>query len=113
MVNETSVSLTTPVMATYGRFPVTLVKGKGSYVWDDQGNQYLDFTSGIATCNLGHVPDPVKEKLEEQLQNLWHCSNLYNIPNQQKLAALLTENSCGDQVFFAIVVRKRMKPRLN
>ena len=100
MVNETSVSLTTPVMATYGRFPVTLVKGKGSYVWDDQGNQFLDFTSGIATCNLGHVPDAVKEKLEEQLQNLWHCSNLYNIPNQEKLAALLTANSCGDQVFF-------------
>ena len=100
MTNETSVSLITPVMATYSRFPVTLVKGKGSYVWDDQGNQYLDFTSGIATCNLGHVPDPVKEKLEEQLQNLWHCSNLYHIPSQQKLAALLTENSCGDQVFF-------------
>ncbi|WP_160725427.1 acetylornithine transaminase [Bacillus sp. USDA818B3_A] len=100
MTNETSVSLITPVMATYSRFPVTIVKGKGSYVWDDQGNQFLDFTSGIATCNLGHVPDPVKEKLEEQLQNLWHCSNLYHIPNQQKLAALLTENSCGDQVFF-------------
>ncbi|PLS05844.1 acetylornithine transaminase [Neobacillus cucumis] len=100
MVNDTSVSLTTPVMATYSRFPVTLVKGKGSYVWDDQGNQFLDFTSGIATCNLGHVPDPVKEKLEEQLQNLWHCSNLYNIPNQQQLAAVLTANSCGDQVFF-------------
>ncbi len=87
-------------MATYSRFPVTLVKGKGSYVWDDQENQFLDFTSGIATCNLGHVPDPVKEKLEEQLQNLWHCSNLYNIPNQAQLAALLTANSCGDQVFF-------------
>jgi len=87
-------------MATYTRFPVTVVKGKGSYVWDDQGEQYLDFTSGIATCNLGHVPDVVKEKLEDQLQNLWHCSNLYNIPNQQKLAALLTANSCGDQVFF-------------
>lgn len=87
-------------MATYTRFPVTVVKGKGSYVWDDQGKQYLDFTSGIATCNLGHVPDVVKEKLEDQLQNLWHCSNLYNIPNQQKLAALLTANSCGDQVFF-------------
>ncbi|TWD94623.1 acetylornithine aminotransferase [Neobacillus bataviensis] len=100
MVNNTSVSLTTPVMATYSRFPVTLVKGKGSYVWDDQENQFLDFTSGIATCNLGHVPDPVKEKLEEQLQNLWHCSNLYNIPNQEQLAALLTANSCGDQVFF-------------
>ncbi|MBT2658954.1 acetylornithine transaminase [Bacillus sp. ISL-18] len=100
MVNDTSITLTTPVMATYSRFPVTLVKGKGSYVWDDQGNQFLDFTSGIATCNLGHVPDPVKEKLEEQLQNLWHCSNLYNIPNQQQLAAVLTANSCGDQVFF-------------
>ncbi|MBT2733975.1 acetylornithine transaminase [Bacillus sp. ISL-7] len=95
-----SISLASPVMATYSRFPVTVVKGKGSYVWDEKGTQYLDFTSGIATCNLGHVPDVVKEALEEQLQNLWHCSNLYNIPNQQQLAALLTANSCGDQVFF-------------
>jgi acetylornithine/N-succinyldiaminopimelate aminotransferase len=100
MVQNTSVSFISPVMATYGRFPVTLVKGKGSYVWDDKGTQYLDFTSGIATCNLGHVPDVVKAKLEKQLQSLWHCSNLYNIPNQQELAALLTANSCGDQVFF-------------
>ncbi|MED1467169.1 acetylornithine transaminase [Bacillus salipaludis] len=100
MANNTSVSLESPLMATYNRFQVTLVKGKGSYVWDDKGTQFLDFTSGIATCNLGHVPDSVKEKLEEQVQNLWHCSNLYNIPNQQELAALLTENSCGDQVFF-------------
>ncbi len=100
MANNTSVPQIPPVMATYSRFPVTLVKGKGSYVWDGQGGQYLDFTSGIATCNLGHVPEPVKEKLEEQLQNLWHCSNLYNIPNQEQLAALLTANSCGDQVFF-------------
>jgi acetylornithine/N-succinyldiaminopimelate aminotransferase len=100
MAINNSISLTTPVMATYSRFPITLVKGKGSYVWDEQGTQYLDFTSGIATCNLGHVPDVVKEAVEEQLQNLWHCSNLYNIPNQQQLAALLTANSCGDQVFF-------------
>lgn len=92
--------MATPIMPTYSRFPVTLVKGKGSYVWDDQGAKYLDFTSGIATCNLGHVPDAVKETLEKQLQNLWHCSNLYHIPNQEKLAALLTANSCGDQVFF-------------
>jgi acetylornithine aminotransferase len=100
MAENTSISTISPVMATYSRFPVTLEKGKGSYVWDDKGNQFLDFTSGIATCNLGHVPDVVKEKLENQLQNLWHCSNLYNIPNQQELAALLTANSCGDQVFF-------------
>jgi acetylornithine/N-succinyldiaminopimelate aminotransferase len=100
MANNTSITNISPVMATYSRFPLTLVKGKGSYVWDDQGNQFLDFTSGIATCNLGHVPDVVKEKLEEQLQNLWHCSNLYTIPNQEKLAGLLTANSCGDKVFF-------------
>lgn len=100
MVANQSVPQISPVMATYSRFPVTIVKGKGSYVWDDKGTKFLDFTSGIATCNLGHVPDAVKEKLEEQLQNLWHCSNLYHIPNQQELAEMLTANSCGDQVFF-------------
>ncbi|WP_042454955.1 acetylornithine transaminase [Neobacillus dielmonensis] len=100
MTTTQPLSLTSPLMSTYSRFPVTLVKGKGSYVWDDQGVKYLDFTSGIATCNLGHVPDAVKQKVEEQLQNLWHCSNLYHIPNQEQLAALLTANSCGDQVFF-------------
>ncbi|WHY87532.1 acetylornithine transaminase [Neobacillus novalis] len=100
MTTNNSISVVSPIMATYTRFPVTIVKGKGSYVWDDQENKFLDFTSGIATCNLGHVPEPVKEKLEEQLQKLWHCSNLYNIPNQEQLAALLTGNSCGDQVFF-------------
>jgi acetylornithine/N-succinyldiaminopimelate aminotransferase len=100
MSNSPTLSQISPLMTTYNRFPVTLVKGKGSYVWDEEGKRYLDFTSGIATCNLGHVPESVKEKLEEQMQNLWHCSNLYNIPAQQELAAELVENSCGDQVFF-------------
>jgi acetylornithine/N-succinyldiaminopimelate aminotransferase len=100
MSNSPTLSQISPLMTTYNRFPVTLVKGKGSYVWNEEGNRYLDFTSGIATCNLGHVPEPVKQKLEEQLQNLWHCSNLYHIPAQQELAATLVENSCGDQVFF-------------
>lgn len=100
MWNSQSISALSPLMTTYNRFPITLEKGKGSYVWDEKGQQYLDFTSGIATCNLGHVPEPVKVKLEEQLQNLWHCSNLYNIPAQEELAASLVENSCGNQVFF-------------
>jgi acetylornithine/N-succinyldiaminopimelate aminotransferase len=100
MSNSPTLSQIPPLMTTYNRFPVTLVKGKGSYVWNEEGNRYLDFTSGIATCNLGHVPEHVKQKLEEQLQNLWHCSNLYNIPAQEELAATLVENSCGDQVFF-------------
>lgn len=89
-----------PIMPTYNRFPLTITKGKGSHVWNEQGEQYLDYTSGIATCNLGHVPDVVHEAVEKQLKELWHCSNLYTIPSQVKLANLLTENSCGDQVFF-------------
>ncbi len=89
-----------PVMQTYGRFPITLVEGKGSYVWDKQGTKYLDFTSGIATCNLGHVPDVVEQAVQEQLSKLWHCSNLYHIPSQEKLAQALTDHSFGDQVFF-------------
>ncbi|SES24615.1 acetylornithine transaminase [Salipaludibacillus aurantiacus] len=89
-----------PVMETYGRFPITLVKGKGSYVWDEQGNKYLDYTSGIATCNLGHIPEAVSEKLKNQLDHLWHCSNLYHIPSQNELAEKLTSLSCHDQVFF-------------
>lgn len=89
-----------PLMSTYNRFPLTIVKGKGSYVWDDSGKQYLDFTSGIATCNLGHVPSVVKDKVDQQLQTLWHCSNLYHIPVQEKLAQKLVDYSFGDHVFF-------------
>ncbi|WP_163538515.1 aspartate aminotransferase family protein [Gracilibacillus sp. YIM 98692] len=89
-----------PIMATYGRFPIALVEGKGSYVWDDKGTKYLDYSSGLATCNLGHVPDVVKNAMDQQLSKLWHCSNLYHIPSQEKLAQVLVENSCGDQVFF-------------
>ncbi|MDP4170085.1 MAG: aspartate aminotransferase family protein [Bacillota bacterium] len=88
------------VMKTYARFPITMAKGKGSQVWDDKGERYLDFTSGIATCNLGHVPDFVLEKVQQQLSQLWHCSNLYHIPNQEKLAELLIQNSFPGQVFF-------------
>lgn len=101
------------LMNVYNRFPLTLVKGKGSYVWDDEGANYLDFTSGIATCNLGHIPDSVEEAVKEQLEQLWHCSNLYHIPAQKKLAEQLVKYSCLDQVFFVIVVQKQTRPRLN
>ena len=85
---------------TYARFPVTLVKGKGSWLWDDQGNKYLDFTSGIAVTNLGHSPDVIKEALVKQLDELWHVSNLFHIPNQEAAAKLLTDHTCADAVFF-------------
>lgn len=87
-------------METYKRFPVKIVRGKGSYVWDEKGKRYLDFTSGIAVCNLGHVPDSVKEELEKQLDLIWHTSNLFHIPAQEELAKKLTELSFADQVFF-------------
>ncbi|MFD2630226.1 acetylornithine transaminase [Oceanobacillus kapialis] len=94
-VNELSA-----VMNVYNRFPITLIRGKGSYVWDEAGKKYLDFTSGIATCSLGHVPDTVQDKLTEQLATLWHCSNLFTIPEQKNLANRLSQHSCCDQVFF-------------
>ncbi|QAY67797.1 acetylornithine transaminase [Paenibacillus protaetiae] len=88
------------LLPTYGRYPISLVKGEGSYLWDDKGNQYLDFMSGIAVTNLGHAHPKVKAALVEQLDQLWHVSNLFRIPNQEDAAALLTANSFGDAVFF-------------
>lgn len=97
---STQTSQTTAVMNTYGRFPITLVSGKGSHVYAADGTKYLDFTAGIATCNLGHTPEAVKDALHKQIDTLWHVSNLYTIPAQNKLASLLTENLPLDQVFF-------------
>ncbi|GLX70903.1 acetylornithine transaminase [Paenibacillus glycanilyticus] len=88
------------LLPTYARYPITLVKGEGSWLWDDKGNKYLDFMSGIAVTNLGHAPQKVKEALMKQLDELWHVSNLFRIPNQEEAAQLITANSCGDAVFF-------------
>lgn len=85
---------------TYAKYPVSLIKGDGNRLWDDQGKEYLDFMSGIAVCNLGHVPLKIKRRIQEQLEQVWHVSNLFHIPNQQKLARMLTAHSCADLVFF-------------
>lgn len=88
------------VFPSYARYDLSLVKGKGTWVWDDKGNKYLDFTSGLAVTSLGHAPEKVGAKLKEQIDTLWHVSNLFHIPGQDKVANLLAENSCADQVFF-------------
>lgn len=88
------------LLPTYARYPMALVKGEGSWLWDDKGNKYLDFMSGIAVTNLGHAPKRIKEALVKQLDELWHVSNLFQIPNQAEAAKLLTDNSAGDAVFF-------------
>jgi acetylornithine/N-succinyldiaminopimelate aminotransferase len=92
--------LNSALFPTYARYPFTLVKGEGSRLWDDTGKEYLDFVSGLAVTSLGHSPQAVKEKLVAQLDQLWHVSNLFQIPNQEVLARLLTENSVADAVFF-------------
>ncbi|MFE5324093.1 acetylornithine transaminase [Paenibacillus sp. NPDC056579] len=85
----------------YGRYPLAFVKGEGSRLWDENGKEYLDLMCGLAVTNLGHAPKQVTERLKEQVDTLWHTSNLFHIPNQEKLAKLLTDNSCGDAVFFS------------
>jgi len=88
------------VMNTYGRLPMALVKGEGPYVWDAEGNKYLDFVAGLAVNSLGHCHPKVVEAVREQAGKLMHVSNLYWIEPQVKLAKLLVEKSALDKVFF-------------
>ncbi|WP_208920171.1 acetylornithine transaminase [Paenibacillus uliginis] len=85
---------------TYNKYPVTIVKGKKTTLWDDEGKTYLDFMSGLAVCNLGHVPEKVKMRIQEQLEQLWHVSNLFHTKAQEDFAEKLVEISCADLVFF-------------
>ncbi len=88
------------VMDTYARYPLTLVRGKGVWVWDQQGNRYLDAVAGIAVCTLGHSAPALRKALCRQLATLQHVSNLYRIPEQEELATALVQRSCADRVFF-------------
>lgn len=85
---------------TYGRFPVTLVRGKDCRVWDENGKEYLDFVAGIAVCALGHSSHAVTRALEEQSRTLVHVSNLFYTMPQVDVAELLVRNSFADRVFF-------------
>lgn len=86
---------------TYSRFPITLVRGEGCMVWDEEGKSYLDFVGGIAVCALGHSSPIVTKALEEQSRMLVHVSNLFYTKPQIDLARLLVENSFAGRVFFA------------
>ena len=88
------------VMDTYARYPLELVRGQGVWVWDSNGNQYLDAVAGIAVCTLGHSDPVLRQALVEQLDKLQHVSNLYRIPEQEQLAAALRQISCADRFFF-------------
>ena len=91
------------VMPTYGRFPVTVARGEGSWLWDEAGTKYLDFCTGIAVCSLGHCHPVPRQALEAQAGVLWHCSNLYTTRPQAELARFLVETAAGlpGKVFFS------------
>lgn len=88
------------LMDTYARLPISLVKGKGCWVWDDSGKAYLDMVAGIAVVNLGHCHYEVVRALKDQAGKLFHCSNLYRIPQQEALAQLLNRSAFTGKAFF-------------
>jgi len=88
------------VAHTYGRYPIVLVRGKGTRVWDVDGNEYLDFVAGLAVCNLGHCHPKVVKAIQDQSERLIHVSNFYYIEPQILLARLLCQHSFADKVFF-------------
>ncbi|MFQ6066081.1 MAG: acetylornithine transaminase [bacterium] len=102
MNNQTVIRLDQKyVMHTYSRIPIALKKGKGVRVWDHEGKEYLDFISGIGVNAVGHCHPEVVKAIESQLERLLHCSNLYHIDLQTKLAETLCKVSFADKVFFS------------
>jgi acetylornithine/N-succinyldiaminopimelate aminotransferase len=88
------------VLPTYNRAPLSFVKGEGSWLIAEDGRRYLDLGSGIAVNALGHAHPALVATLTDQAQKLWHVSNVYTIPEQERLAGLLTDNTFADTVFF-------------
>jgi len=88
------------VMKNINRIPVTFVKGKGARLWDEDGNEFLDFVAGWATNSLGHSHPVVAAAAAKQGKTLQQVSNAYYNEPAGKLAELLVKNSCMDQVFF-------------
>jgi len=88
------------VLPTYARAPLNFVKGEGTWLIEADGRRFLDLGAGIAVNALGHAHPDLVDALTDQAQNLWHVSNLYEIPNQQKLADQLVSLTFADTVFF-------------
>ena len=88
------------VLPTYSRAPLSFVSGEGSWLTEADGRRFLDLGAGIAVNALGHAHPALVEVLTAQAQNLWHVSNLYNIPQQQALADALVDLTFADTVFF-------------
>ena len=90
----------THLFNNYGRFETEIVSGKGLKVLDQNGKEYVDFTSGIGVCNLGHCHEQVTKAAETQLKQLWHISNLFQSSLQEQVAEKLINHSFDAKVFF-------------
>ena len=90
----------TSLMSNYSRSDLAFVRGKGVWLFDKKGKMFLDLASGIAVNSLGHSHPRLVKVLANQGSKLWHTSNIYTIPNQEKLAKLLTDNTFAEKVFF-------------
>ena len=88
------------VAPTYGRFPITLDRGEGAYVWDTDGKRYLDLGGGIAVNCLGHAHPEISQVLAEQSSRLMHCTNFYHFDGQAKLAENLAKRLGQGRMFF-------------
>jgi len=88
------------VLGTYARKAISFTEGKGSYLFTEKGDKYLDFVQGIATNVLGHCHEHLVKAIQNQSEKLWHISNAFEIPEQEKLAKRLTDNTFADFVCF-------------
>ncbi|MDA0652109.1 MAG: aspartate aminotransferase family protein [Proteobacteria bacterium] len=88
------------VMPSYGRVDISFDRGDGAYLFTSDGKRYLDFASGVAVTALGHNHPHLVEALTKQAAKLWHCSNLFRIPEQERLAHRLVSHSFADTAFF-------------
>ena len=89
-----------PLYDTYTRAPFRFVRGEGVWLFTEDGERYLDFAAGIAVNALGHGHPHLVAALKDQADKLWHLSNLYDIPGQERLAGRLTAATFADKVFF-------------
>ena len=87
-------------LPTYARADVAFERGEGAYLYDTNGRRYLDFAAGVAVVSLGHCHPHLVAALQHQAGTLWHTSNMYRIPLQEKLAQRLCDNSFADRAFF-------------
>jgi acetylornithine/N-succinyldiaminopimelate aminotransferase len=89
-----------PVLPTYNRAAVSFVRGEGARVYTEDGTEYLDFGAGVAVTSCGHGHPHLLKALTEQAQKIWHTSNIYQMPGQEKLAKMLIAMTFADTVFF-------------